>query len=582
MKKTKMAERRRNRFLYRMVIPYTLVFGLILAAIFTLLYFLLISGEASRNELNHKIMVEQPLKQVEKFVEEMDDTAYKAMINQQLIRVFSTLRTEAGTGNYFDVDVMTDIETASLLGGINRGVTQCWRLSAYNNYDDFISTGAQVNRSLIKDMMYRRGVDSLMRSFRLEYEQVKGDPGYLLYPPQTDPWSGWYKSKYISLIRPIMNVYSGDVVGIVEVQQNMSQLEDYLKLSEAANLVTDLYDQYGRPILLQSGAEHVVVASATSEQCGWTVRLLEPASVMRDTRLRYAGLLLVVWFSLTAVMALVIGVIATRISKPLTALTEKVRKLDIANPREIPLVPTRIDEIIALQHGFNQVLNSLTFSMGQEKQAFLLAMQAQMNPHFLYNVLSVINAVALEGRSEDVVAICSNLSGMLRYSSSYVEGTATVRQELEHTREYLELMQARYTHMFHYTITVDPALEEVAIPKLVIQPICENAFTHPFARMEPPYSLDIRVQGSPQDWSIVVADNGGGFDPAERQRVMDKANNTGYEELNRMQIGGLGLVSCVLRLKLLTKMQVRCEIEDGVPAGSVVRIRITGGEGGAA
>lgn len=578
-----MKQRRKNRFLYKMVAAYTLVFGLILMVIFTLLYFILMSGEQSRNELNHQIMVEQPLKQVERFVDEMDDIAYKAMTNQQLIAQFSFLRQNASDpdarqGNYFEFNVMADIDTASILAGINRGVTPSWRLSAYNDKDDFIYTGATLDRSRVQEIMQRRGVGELMQNFRDMFVEINGDPGYLLYPPQNDPWSPWYQSKYVSLIRPIMNVYSGDVLGIVEVQQNLNRLRDYLQLSAETNLVTNLYDQYGSPILVQGGEDYVVMASAVSEQCGWRVELLEPASVMQGTRMRYMQLLLVVWLSLTAVMALVIGIIATRISKPLTELTDKVRTLDIANPQEIPQVPTKIDEIIALQAGFNQVLNSLTFSLDQEKKAFLLAMQAQMNPHFLYNVLSVINAVALEGRSDSVVDICANLSGMLRYSSSYTEGTATVRQEVEHTREYLELMKARYTHMFHYSIAVDPALEQTVIPKLVIQPICENAFTHPFSKMEPPYELDIRVCTEEEGWSITVTDNGDGFDEAERLRVMEKANNTSYDALNQLKIGGLGLVSTVLRLKLLTKRRVVCSITQARPKGSVVKIMLLGQE----
>lgn len=556
-----MKQRRRDRFLYRMVAAYTLVFSLILISIFTILYFILVGAEQSRSELNHQIVVEQPLKQVERFVDEMDDIAYKAMTNQELIATFSFLRQdgqnpETKDGNYFTVDVMTDIDTASLLAGLNRGVTPSWRLSAYNNYGDFISTGATVNRDIVSDVLYRRGVENLMQTFRDKYETANGDPGYLLYPPQIDPWSGWYKSQYVSLIRPIMNVFSGDVVGLVEVQQNLSQLREYLRLSENANLAINLYDQYDRPILVEGTTEHVIVAQAVSEKCGWRVELLEEASVMRATKMRYLQLLFVVWVSLTVVMGIVVGIIATRISRPLTTLTDEVRQLDIANPQKIPPVPTKIDEIIALQVGFNQVLNSLTFSMDQEKKAFLLAMQAQMNPHFLYNVLSVINAVALEGRSDDVVNICANLSGMLRYSSSYTEGMATVRQEVEHTREYLELMKARYAHLFYYTIEVDPALENTTIPKLVIQPICENAFTHPFAKMEPPYKLAIRVKAEENGWSITVVDNGDGFDEAERKRVLDKANNTGYDDLNQLKIGGLGLASTVLRLKLLTKKHV--------------------------
>lgn len=564
--------KRKDLFLNRMVGSYTLVFSLILAVVLGIVYFILAANEQSRAQLNHQLLVAQPVKQVEKFVEEMDTIAYRAMADQALINRFANLREEADPGNFFTSNVMDDIDTASLLAGMNRGTRPVWRLSAYNNWGDFISTGTVVDRRMVPTTLMQRDVAAIMQYFRDEHAAGRG--GYLLYAPGKDAWSNYYKSSYVSLLRPIMNVYSGDVVGVVEVQQNISVLAGYLQSPEEAALHYNVYDPTGTPVLLQGTQGDEVVATALIEPYNWQVELLEPVGVMQGTRARLVQLLVIAWASLTFILFLVIRLISQRISKPLTTLTREVRHIDIAAPQKIPEIDTRVDEIVALQNAFNQVMESLTFSMEQEKKTFLLAMQAQMNPHFLYNVLSVVNAVALQGRSETVVAICGNLSGMLRYSSSYETGTATIAEEMEHTREYLELMKARYQGMFHYTMFADPDLVDIQIPKLVIQPICENAFTHPFANMEPPYELDIRVEKEADGWCICVRDNGTGFDEEMRQKVMHRANSASYEDLSRLQIGGLGLVSTVLRLKLLTRRPVVCDIQNEQKAGARIVIHV--------
>ena len=197
-----------------------------------------------------------------------------------------------------------------------------------------------------------------------------------------------------------------------------------------------------------------------------------------------------------------------------------------------------------------------------------------MNPHFLYNVLSVVNALAIAGQSDKIRDVCGNLSGMLRYSSSYETGTASVRDEIRFTRAYLDLMQSRYDGVFEYAINVDPALWNVALPKLVIQPLCENAFTHSFAKTEPPYRLSIDVARVADGFCISVADNGCGFPPEARESVMARANEAGYGDLSRLQLGGLGIVSSVIRMRLLMKQDVHCDIAGSREGGAVVAIHV--------
>jgi len=296
--------------------------------------------------------------------------------------------------------------------------------------------------------------------------------------------------------------------------------------------------------------------------------------VMRAQQWNLFKTIILTWVILNLAVFAIICLISMRIAHPLTDLTAAVEQIIPGALQRVHANDSGIYEITALEASFNNMLERLTLSMNQEKQAFLLAMQAQMNPHFLYNVLSVINAVALEGKSAVVADICGNLSFILRYSSSYVDSTATIAEELRFTAEYLELMKARYDYMFSYSVQVEDDLKSVTIPKLIIQPICENCFTHAFSNMEPPYRIAIQVERIPDGFIIRVTDNGCGFQEALRLTITERANNAGYGDLTNMQIGGLGLLSSVVRLKLLTGKQVRCDIRNMDSGGSCVEISI--------
>jgi sensor histidine kinase YesM len=373
-----------------------------------------------------------------------------------------------------------------------------------------------------------------------------------------------------------MNVYSKDILGIVDVQQNLSLLEELLRfhsdITAEKKLFLNIYDENGGLILSQSSPDDVVIASALSEQYHWRVDLLEPKNTKTTERMHLFGLMALCWFVITGIFNLATRFIVTGMTKPLTDLTLAVNSINISDPHKIQIPENKVYEAISLQTAFNNMLEKLIFSMEQEKNSFLLAMQAQMSPHFLYNVLSVIHAFALDSKNDKIVETCENLSFMLRYNTSYEQKFATIGEELEQTKAYLELMKARYDYMFQYTIELDSDLEQIYVPKLVIQPLCENCFMHAFTNKEPPYLVDIQVKAIEGGWHIVVKDNGVGFDEDTKRQVFEQVNKAKYEDLMNMQLGGLGLRSSVARLRIMLQKEVFCEIQSDESGGSNVRI----------
>ncbi len=122
----------------------------------------------------------------------------------------------------------------------------------------------------------------------------------------------------------------------------------------------------------------------------------------------------------------------------------------------------------------------------QRLQSQILALQSQMNPHFLYNSLATIQAMADEGMNEEVVTMCQTISRILRYISSNKEPLVLLREDVAHARDYLECMKMRYGDDLIYEINVPDEMQEIRIPKLCLQLIVENSIKYTTKNVKPP------------------------------------------------------------------------------------------------
>ena len=146
-------------------------------------------------------------------------------------------------------------------------------------------------------------------------------------------------------------------------------------------------------------------------------------------------------------------------------------------------------EIRTLSEGMEQMIARLNAQIQEitQKQASLrktelALLQAQINPHFLYNTMDTIIWLIEADRPQAAVEMVSNLSSFFRHSLSRGEDVITLGEEEEHVRSYLQIQQARYKDILDYAVEIDPALRETRLPKLTLQPLVENALYHGIKR----------------------------------------------------------------------------------------------------
>ncbi len=282
----------------------------------------------------------------------------------------------------------------------------------------------------------------------------------------------------------------------------------------------------------------------------------------------------------TLAAAVVIGLlISKRVSRPIQEMCDEVTAFDLTKPLSIRGIQTDIAELGILDAAFLDMreklidsMNKQMFLKNQEMQSRMLALQAQMNPHFLYNSLATIQAMADENMNDEIVEMCLSMSDILRYTASDTEREVPLREEIRHVTDYLRCMAIRHQGDLTFTIQIPEQAKDVKVPKLCIQLLVENAIKFSAAN-RPPYHIAITAARDEFHHEISVQDNGPGFRPEVLDTLKEKMteiDNTGL--LPSLEINGMGLLNVYIRYKLLHKGKSIFRLENCMPHGALVTI----------
>lgn len=588
-----------------MFLSYATLMLIIVAVFVAVLYFFIVNSSETAAVNNQMELTGKTTEQVESYLAEMDNIALQAMSNPQLLKYFINLAGDDDPGNYFKSNALDYIDAASLLTTINGPNNTVGRVSAYNWQGDYISAGILFESN-------DRIQDTLQNSINVNewiLSLEKSSSKRIILGPHRDYWSQNTGYRFISVIRPLSNIYSTQIFGVVEVQQDVKKLESLLSMQVATDREVLLFDSDGN-LLLSSGNDQQVVWRATeyfnqitqfiqdntknasvftslksrrneyltfgtSKTSNWMVVLVQSRSALLKPYATTLTALVVGSVLVFLIMTLIVYFVSGRLSRPIRQMSESFKNVSLLNLSIDVDYDKGNNEVARLDRAFQAMFKKLGEAIKLEMKAYLLALQSQMNPHFLYNMLAVISASGQEAGNAKTVKMCSMLSEMLRYAASFEDIDTTMGEEVRHTRNYLDLMKERFEDSFCYSINMGEGIEQMSILKLILQPIVENSFQHGFKSVRPPWAINIDIGREAARWWVRVTDNGSGIPEEEKQQIASKIEQYSHnisENYPAMKLGGLGLVNTIIRLKLLYDENVYYSIESTEGQGTTITI----------
>jgi two-component system, sensor histidine kinase YesM len=233
--------------------------------------------------------------------------------------------------------------------------------------------------------------------------------------------------------------------------------------------------------------------------------------------------------------------------------------------RERRITVDRRDEIGQLAEDFNVLIeriNALAKSVLEkeiaQKDAQFMALQYQINPHFVYNMIDVFRMRLLELGDEETAAALTNFAKMLRYSIGGHSKYSTLGEEVDNIGKYVNLQRYLYRDRLAMRVELPEDLKRARMVRFILQPIVENSIKHGLARRARRMSIEVRASTGPAGITIVVADDGAGISPARLAEVNRAIQGGGAAE---GPDGGIGLANIGSRLKQFYGERCRVRIQ---------------------
>lgn len=236
--------------------------------------------------------------------------------------------------------------------------------------------------------------------------------------------------------------------------------------------------------------------------------------------------------------------------------SSEIRHLGYSVQRSYERIETLMEEIIRQQN--------------ERRKSELDALQSQINPHFLYNTLESITWMVEAQKNEEAVIMISELAKLLRVSLSRGKTIIPVKDELQHSRSYMNIQLVRYKERFQMEFQTDKEIEDYCIVKLVIQPILENAIYYGVGNMDEDDEGKITVRGEKKedDIYITIEDNGMGMRKEVLENILKDNNKVPKHG------SGVGVINVHSRIQLMFGEQYGLEIYSEPDEGTRVVIHI--------
>lgn len=571
-----MKERFKNISLVKkMVLIYALMLG-------GCLLFCLLALRISFNIYDEKLY-EKSLQELDYFIQKVDqsldeveDISFSTALDMKIQESLSAMQTM----RQFTAEYSREVYTLRMVLGQEQDKTDIIENISYMN-----GKTKQIDVGIYKDMLSKEEYEKILE----ELHKAKG--AYVVFQPTEEyPYliSGRDILKYLDSSLDYLGsiLITSDVAGLIE--KYIDQLE-----AESAALCVFYNDQViyesdenmhsGIPALeggsgyriLELSGQRYFLCHLVSAKTGWTYVNMFPYTEIYGQNQMLRTLLLVGFVAIFVITGLILRKLVFIIGKPLEQLTESmllVEDGDFKGARAHLGEEVRGDEIGLLTQEFRVSLDKIDNLIHEnyEKQILLKdtrykMLQAQINPHFLYNTLNSIHWMIRSGKNKEAAEMTVALGEILRAALSKTP-YVTIEEELYTLKKYIMIQEYRYQKRAVFLVEEDGDAKPYRIPHMTLQPLVENAIYHCVDKMLTPCTIQVKIKAETDTLLIEVQDNGPGMSAEELKEVRTfQQKKAGH---------GIGLKNIYERLKMAFDQKMVFEIESALGKGTAIRIVI--------
>ncbi|WP_160723814.1 sensor histidine kinase [Bacillus sp. USDA818B3_A] len=270
--------------------------------------------------------------------------------------------------------------------------------------------------------------------------------------------------------------------------------------------------------------------------------------------------------------------ISFRLTAPIKVLIANMKKVE-KGVFEADFESLGNDEIGMLGRHFKLMIAKINELIEREykleienKSSQLRVLQSQINPHFLYNAFQSIGTLALKLKAVPVYSLLNSLSNIMRYSMNMKDDIVPFLAEVNHVKSYLNLQKQRFDEMFEFELEIETGIEEILVPKMILQPIVENCFKHGFDQQLEKAMITITAKGEHDHYLYIsIKDNGMGV---SEEALVQLRRELSDRDDDYQKKAGIGLKNIYDRLKIYYSNQVEMDVSSGKEGGFTVTIII--------
>ncbi|MGP4079187.1 sensor histidine kinase [Pseudalkalibacillus sp. R45] len=408
------------------------------------------------------------------------------------------------------------------------------------------------------------------------YSKTLDQDGFMVWSLNQENYIHPKRDKFVTVSRVIKNKSLSEKIGVMIISEPIENYQEILKVrTNISNSMGFIVDENGRvlgnqeqdieelykfiqPSLkreidtfnLEVNGEKAIVSTYSLPLTGWKVLqvvphkgVFEELTTIRDT------VMTILIVSMIIFIAIII-LFSSMLTRPLRDLRDSMKQVEEGNLEISCTVYTR-DEVGLLGKSFNKMISQMKENINREisleknkEKAKLEALQAQINPHFLYNTLNTIRWMAVMAGTKNITKMLMSLGRLLDMSIHRGQEEITLEEELVNVRSFLTIQKYRFGDSIQIKESIDNNHLKYAIPKLSLQPLVENIYNH--GLFLDGGTLEIRTTVDGISLVIDVIDNGKNMDQEKANEIMSKINKEKHDGLS-----GIGLKNVHQRIQMM-------------------------------